>query len=80
MSLELHLIQPLLKVVRVNVLIFLGKDLDPDFSKLISQSRPACGVLPNGTARAGILQEPRAGGNFLDPTREKTFGRLSRVG
>lgn len=55
MSLHLHFIQPPQKVVGVNFLVFLGKELDPDFSKLVSLSRLVCGVLLNGAVRAGIL-------------------------
>lgn len=80
MSLHLYLVQPPQKVVRVNFPIFLGKELDPDFSKLVLLSRLVYEVLLNGTVRAGILQEPQVDGNCLDPTQEKTSVRQSRAG
>lgn len=80
MSLHLHLMQPPQKIVGVNFLICLGKELDPDFSKLVSLRRLMCGLLLHGAVGAGILQEPQADGNSLGSTQEKTFGRRSRVG
>lgn len=70
-SLHLHLIQPLQEAVGISFLVFLGKELDPDFSKFNSLSRE----LLNSAVRAGILQEPQAHGGTLGPTQEKTLGR-----
>jgi len=80
MALHWHWIHPPQKVIRVNFLIFLGEDLDPDFSKLILLSRLMCGLLLNSTVRAGILWGPQADGKSLGPTQEKTSGRQSGVG